>query len=582
MANSGAGAPLSRRQPGAARQGPGGQSNKRVLSDSTLTRIKAAIDAENGQEDDVRPDGPNTEPIPRVTDSGSPGNRGATQAPSPSGAEPEPGTLPHRNPGKPGRSASQPLSPSGVAPEPEAQIDQTAKPDRGAKPPRPDEPLRVAKALRVVEPDWPRAADPVPPPPAELAPQALPVPRMKVASPAEPAPPMELVPPLEHAPAAQTAAPVPPVPLAEPAAAAAYTPPAPPPRATDRAPAWPSTASSVEGPTPGSIGWLWPDEAGGGGGRWKPPRSPRYRMAGLVAAGAIVLGGAGVAIGMFLHHPTPVAGGGAGTAPGPNASGQPAVSPSNPGSSNPPPVPLPPTSTAAASWITQQVTSGTSVACDAQMCAALTTAGFPAAQEVQVGMTSQSLSNAQLVVLTPQLRRYFRAVNRRLGRDVAPPALASFGGISVHAIDQNGAAAYEGQLSQDLQARLQAGRQLLKSDRVTASPSAQTALATGQVDSRLLLALQALAGREPIDILEFDDAGPGASSGVPFREVDLAVAFPAARMSPQEYIGTLRPILKAHSNFPPFNRVGPTRMPDGQPAAQIEYGVPGSLGLLTP
>ena len=84
MANSGAGAPLSRRQPGAARQGPGGQSNKRVLSDSTLTRIKAAIDAENGQADDVRPDGPNTEPIPRVTDSGSPGSR----APSPSGAAP--------------------------------------------------------------------------------------------------------------------------------------------------------------------------------------------------------------------------------------------------------------------------------------------------------------------------------------------------------------------------------------------------------------------------------------------------------------------------------------------------------------
>ncbi len=172
-------------------------------------------------------------------------------------------------------------------------------------------------------------------------------------------------------------------------------------------------------------------------------------------------------------------------------------------------------------------------------------------------MTSQSLSNAQLVVLTPQLRRYFRAVNHRLGRDVAPPGpWLAFGGISVHAIDQNGAAAYEGQLSQDLQARLQAGRQLLKSDRVTASPSAQTALATGQVDSRLLLALQALAAREPIDILAFDDSGPGASSGVPFREVDLAVAFPAARMSPQEYIGTLRPILQAHSNFPPYKRVG--------------------------
>ena len=568
MANSGAGAPLSRRQPGAARQGPG-QSVKPVLSESVLNRMKAAIDAEQAQAGQGRQDDPNTEPMPRVTDSGSPRSRGASRAPSPSGAGPEAESLPQRV----------------------AKPERGAKPPRPAEPPRPDEPLRVAKALRVVEPDWPRAADPAPPPPAELAPQALPVPRMKVAPPVEPAapaapaPPVELVPPLEQAPAAQPAPPVEPLRLAEPPAAAAPPAPAPAPVPAPRAPAWsPPASTSPSEPTPGSIGWLWPDEggAGGGGGRWKPPSPWRYRTVGLVAAGAIVLGGAGVAIGMVLHHSTPAAGGGAGTAPAPNASGQPAVSPSNPGSSNPAPVALPPTSTAAATWITQQVTPGTSVACDAQMCAALTTAGFPAAQEVQVGMTSQSLSNAQLVVLTPQLRRYFRAVNHRLGRDVAPPALASFGGISVHAIDQNGAAAYEGQLSQDLQARLQAGRQLLKSDRVTASPSAQTALATGQVDSRLLLALQALAAREPIDILAFDDSGPGASSGVPFREVDLAVAFPAARMSPQEYIGTLRPILQAHSNFPPYNRVAPTRMPDGQLAAQIEYGVPGSLGLLTP
>jgi hypothetical protein len=568
MANSGAGAPLSRRQPGAARQGPG-QSAKPVLSESVLNRMKAAIDAEHAQDGQGHQDDPNTEPMPRVTDSGSPSRRSASRAPSPSGVGPETEPLPDRA----------------------AKPDRGAKPPRPAEPPRPDEPLRVAKALRVVEPDWPRPADPAPPPPAELAPQALPAPRMKVAppvepaAPAEPAPPVELVPPLEQAAAAQPAPPSEPLRLAEPPAAAA--PPAPAPAAVPapRVPAWsPPVSTSQTEPTPGSIGWLWPDEGGTGrgGGRWKPPRPWRYRTVGLVAAGAIVLGGAGVAIGMVLHHSTPAPGGGAGTATGPNASGQPTVSPSNPGSSNLPPVPLPPTSTAAASWITQQVTTGTFVACDAQMCAALTTAGFPAAQEVQVGMSSQSLSNAQLVVLTPQLRRYFRVVNRRLGRDVAPPALASFGGISVHPIDQNGSAAYEGQLSQDLQARILAGEQLRKSSRVTESPSAATALSTGQVDSRVLLALQALAAREPIDILAFDDSGPGASSGVPFREVDLALTVPAARMAPQEYIGTLRPILQAHSNFPPFKRVGPTTMPDGQHAAQIEYGVPGSLGLLTP
>ena len=288
-----------------------------------------------------------------------------------------------------------------------------------------------------------------------------------------------------------------------------------------------------------------------------------------------------MAIGMFLHHSTPSAGA-AGPATGPSACGQPTVSPSNPASSNTAPVPLPPTSTAAASWITQEVAAGTAVACDARMCSVLTTAGFPAAQEVPVGVTSQSLSNAQLVVLTPQLRRYFRSVNPGLGRDVAPPALASFGGISVHPIDPNGAAAYENDLGQDVRARVQTGEQLIHGGRLTAAPSAETALAAGQVDSRILLALQALSDHEPIHVLAFSDSGPGASSGIPYRVVDLAITDPAVGMTAQQYLGTLRQTLIAHANFPAYTKVGPTTMPDGQRAVQIEYAVPGSLGLLTP
>ena len=44
----------------------------------------------------------------------------------------------------------------------------------------------------------------------------------------------------------------------------------------------------------------------------------------------------------------------------------------------------------------------------------------------------------------------------------------------------------------------------------------------GRVDSRLLLALALLAGREPVDIVRFGTPGPGASSGVPLRVADLA------------------------------------------------------------
>jgi hypothetical protein len=240
-------------------------------------------------------------------------------------------------------------------------------------------------------------------------------------------------------------------------------------------------------------------------------------------------------------------------------------------------------STAAAGWITQQVATGTDVACDAQMCAALTASGFPVAQEVQVGLNSQSLSDASVVVMTPELRVFFSSVNPSLGSYVAPAVLASFGEVSIQVIDQAGGAAYETALTQDVQARIQLGEQLMSSGQVSASPTAGTELTGGEVDSRLLLALQALANRQPIDVLAFTDSGPGASPDIPFRAVDLAVTDPAASgMPPSEYLGSLRQLLLAHANFPAYTKVGPVTLPDGQTAVQIEYAAPSPLGLLTP
>jgi hypothetical protein len=577
MANSGAGAPLSRREPGAARPGPG-QSVKPVLSESVLNRMKAAIDAEHAQAEQGRQDDPNTEPLPRVTVTGSPSRRGANRAPSPSGAGPE-------DEGPPVRA---------VKPE------RRAKP-RAAEPPRAEEPLRVAKALRAVEPDWPLGVEPVPQAPAQpaapvkLAPVAesapaveLPpavelVPAPELAPAAESAPAAELAPPPELAPAAPSAAAAPPAP-------AEWARPAPPVRATERDASWSPTAiTSTTEPTPGSIGWLWPDEAGGGGagGRWKPPSPWRYRAVGLAAAGVIVLGGAGVFIGMSLHHSTPVAGGAA----GPAKSNPKAVAPSAATTTPAPTVPATPNpvgaglaagSANAASWIAQQVAVGTDVACDAQMCAALTSAGFPAAQEIQLGPNSQPPSNSSLVVMTPQLRIFLRSVRPSLGRVVAPAALASFGGVSIHGIYQAGPAAYENALSQDVQARIQVGDHLLHGGRLSASPSAGTELAAGEVDSRVLLALEALAAKEPIDVLGFSDSGPEASPGVPFRIVDLAITEPGAGTRAPGYLQTLRETLQAHANFPVYTHVGPTKMPDGQTAVQIEYAAPSPLGLLTP
>src|SRR5580704_4283173 len=179
MGNDGIGAPLSRRVPGEARPGPG-QPVRAVLPESVLNRMQAAIDAEHAHAEGRQPGEPNTEPLPRVTASGSPSRRGAKRAPSPSGVGPD----------------FEP--PADLAAKPEG----VAKPPRAARSPRADEPLRVGKALRATdavraaeelraasaarvhaaepepvraaEPEPPRAAEPRPPRAAEAPPPAEP------------------------------------------------------------------------------------------------------------------------------------------------------------------------------------------------------------------------------------------------------------------------------------------------------------------------------------------------------------------------------------------------------------------------
>ncbi len=301
-----------------------------------------------------------------------------------------------------------------------------------------------------------------------------------------------------------------------------------------------------------------------------------------------MLAGAGLIIGMSLHS-TPVASAHAKTTPTvrptPKADPKPSITPT-PAASVPagggvdPGVPG--DRSAAVAWVAQQVAAGTVVACDVPTCAALTAAGFPPAQEVQVDMASQSLSNATLVVVTPPLRTLFTAMDPALGSYVAPEIMASFGQVTVQVIDPNGAADYEARLAQDVQDRIQLGQQLLNSGRVSASATAQGQLAAGDVDSRVLLALQALATQQPIDVVDFGDSGPGAGPGIPFRTVDLAESDAAAGMAPSAYLQSMIRLLRAHANFPAFTKASQATLPTGQTVVEVEYPAPSPLGLLAP
>jgi hypothetical protein len=358
-----------------------------------------------------------------------------------------------------------------------------------------------------------------------------------------------------------------------------------PARAADDAPWWTATPASEPGPTPGTIGWLWPEDTttrggGGGGQRWRPPRRWGYRAVTLVTLAAGVLVGAGLFVGIALHS-TPVAAGAHGKStpkaaatPSPSADPMPSVAPPNAGG-------LAASLAQAAAWVNAQVGSGsnTLVACDNQTCAALTAAGFPVAQEVAVQTDPQSVTSANILVVDPTVRSYMNT-HPGLANYVAPTVLASFGQVTIQVVYPDGVAAYQAALNADVLARIQLGQQLLNSGQLTASPAAEAALENGNVDPRLLLMLQSLADSEPIDVLAFEDAGPVASAGAPYRAVVLADSDSASGLSQPAYSAWLVQIVSAEGTFPDYLKAGPVTLPDGQTAGGVEYGAPTPLGLL--
>jgi hypothetical protein len=161
----------------------------------------------------------------------------------------------------------------------------------------------------------------------------------------------------------------------------------------------------------------------------------------------------------------------------------------------------------------------------------------------------------------------------------ASAVLASFGSgpgtITVRVVAPHGAAAYRASLHADLAGRKRSGTALLHQSRITVSATARSQLASGQVDSRLLAALAALGGHQPVDIIQFGNVGPGASPGVPLRFADLAESVPAAYMrAAWAILSTADP------------RIRPARGLSGtlqhQAVLRIEFTAPSPLGTPGP
>jgi hypothetical protein len=235
---------------------------------------------------------------------------------------------------------------------------------------------------------------------------------------------------------------------------------------------------------------------------------------------------------------------------------------------------------AAARWVSHEITKSAIIGCDKVMCGVLMTSGVPSADLLPVTPSSQDPLGADVLVATPVLQSQFGS---RLSTEYAPTVLASFGTgnarVQVRVVASYGARAYQLALNRDLAARDLLGTQLVGNSRIALPVSAETELAAGQVDPRLLITLPALAQKHPIRVIAFYDRAPGASSGVPLSGVRLAGWDPKAGLSAHAYIRWLVSFLRHQQSVYRAADVATTRG-NGRAIVSVRFARPNPIGLL--
>jgi hypothetical protein len=314
----------------------------------------------------------------------------------------------------------------------------------------------------------------------------------------------------------------------------------------------------------------WPKVIGTTIQLWLSRRPRSHRVLGALIALLVVFAAGGLTVALIRHPGTGSSlatrsnGGGASGTPG-LASVQAAAAARQ----------------SAAAWVSAEVSHSAVVSCDPAMCAALEASGFPAGDLMTLGPGASDPLGSTVVVSTAAVRSLF---GTRLTAVYAPTVLASFGSgtaqIDVRVYAAGGAPVYLAALRADQLARQSTGRSLLHNRRVSASAAAQRQLAAGQVDSRLLVLIATLAseGPGPVQIIAFGGSGPGASTGVPLREAEIAASPPGARSG---YLPSLLAFLRAQQAPYLPGSVKTTVLAGGQQAVRIDFDAPSPLGLLS-
>ncbi len=233
----------------------------------------------------------------------------------------------------------------------------------------------------------------------------------------------------------------------------------------------------------------------------------------------------------------------------------------------------------AAAWIAGQLSRSDVVSCDPVMCAALRAHGVPAADVLELTSGQGDPLHSAVIVATSAVRADFGS---RLAAVDAPAVIASFGsaasGIQVRAIAPHGAAAYRAALQADLTQRRESAASLLRSGRLSVSGTVRAQLKAGDVDARLLVNLAWLAGQHPIDVMSFNDGGPGASLSVsPYRAAEIA----AAGGTDQGFATSVLSFL--HTQHKPFAaaRASRVKLAGGRTGVLVEFSAPSPLGVFS-
>jgi hypothetical protein len=214
------------------------------------------------------------------------------------------------------------------------------------------------------------------------------------------------------------------------------------------------------------------------------------------------------------------------------------------------------------------------------MCAVLQSNGIPAVRLLVLGAGNAGLLGSEVIVSTAAVREEFGS---RLTSVYAPVALATFGSgsaqVAVRVVAADGSAAYLRSLHADVTARRVAGALLLRNPHVRVSPAGRRELAAGQVDTRLLSAIGALATPYHVDIIGVGAPAAGASRGVPLRSADISPA-PAHSGRAAATLNAVKKFLLAQQA--PFRptQVTTVRLASGQTVLHVEFTAPSPLGLL--